>query len=109
MKNKIGEIITVAQDLGIKIMDGKQVRVKKGDKAFVDSRKRVHYITGDARGMIQATNNIEIEGYAHSNIAKLIFEELDLKYDLREVLVSDYEISEEEFISDIEDVITNIF
>jgi len=108
MNCKIGQQITIADDFVIEsVFGGDKLQVKQDDKGFVDSRGMIHYISGQARGKIQKFEDIEAKGYDHENIAKMVFRRIKNEFGLSEYL-EDYEISEKDFVNEIEDVLSNI-
>ena len=108
MSKKIGQEITSTQDFEIELtLSGNKLLVKEGDKGFVDSKGNVHYTTGQARGKIQCLTNVELKGYDHENIAKMIFKRIKNEFGLSEYL-EDYEISEKDLVNEIEDILSDI-
>lgn len=105
---KIGQEIVITSDLEIKTAFGEvTIPVKAGDEGYVDSSGFVHYISGKARGKIQAIKDCEVEGYDHENIAKLIFKRLDSCFHIGDRL-EDYELSEKDLVNEIEDILCDI-
>jgi hypothetical protein len=108
MKNKIGQIVTVKEDFEIETaIGGKKLQVKEGDKGFVDSRGFIHYTSGKARGKIQVFKDCEVKGYAHNDIASLIFKRLNCEVNLLEML-EDNDIDQNDFTDLIEDILMDI-
>ncbi|WP_195938703.1 hypothetical protein [Romboutsia sp. 1001713B170131_170501_G6] len=104
---KIGQEIIEKQDYEIEKMISKdKIKIKVGDKGFVDSRGRVNYTTGAGRGAI-VNYDLEVKGYDHENIAKMIFNRLNAVYGL-ETYLEDEEIEYKEFVEEIEDVLMDI-
>ena len=104
---KVGQEIVITKDFTLKSCLGTKVlEVKKGDKAYVDRNGCVHYITGQARGMIQNVN-AEINGFDYENISKIIFNRLGNIYNINELL-DDYDIDKDRVIEEIEDVLIEI-
>lgn len=107
-KYKIGEGIGFSQDFEIEsAFNDNKLQVKAGDTGFIDSNSNVHYTTGQARGKIQHLDDTEIKGYDHENISKMIFKRIKNQFGLGEFLEG-YEISEKDFIGEIEDVLSDI-
>lgn len=108
MKNKIGQILTIEQDFVIEsAIAGNVIQVKKGDKGFIDSKGLLHYSTGEARGKIQLVKDAEMKGYDHESIATLIYKRLRNAYNLDEI-IEDYDLDRDEFIDEIEDILSSI-
>jgi len=110
MSYKIGEEIGFKDDFAIEsAFGGNKLQVKQGDKGFIDSRGMIHYTTGQARGKIHSlSKEIEVNGYDHTSIAKLIFKRLNNQYGIKSDFLEDYEISEKDFIGEIEDILSDI-
>lgn len=107
-KYKIGEEIGFSQDFEIEaVFSGNKVTVKEGDRGVIDSRGNVHYTTGQARGKIQHLDNAEMKGYDHHNIAEMLFKRLKNQFMLEEHLEG-YDLSEKDFIEELEDVLSDI-
>lgn len=105
---KIGQEIIMTQDFEIETaICEKKLLVKKGDKAYIDSKGFVHYVSGDARGKIQGIKDVQLKGYDTENIAKLIYDRLRSRYYIKDFL-QDYDISKEDFISEIDWVLSEI-
>lgn len=108
MIKKIGEEITVIEDFKIELaLSNDKIQVERGDKGYINSKGFIHYTTGKAKGRIQNTNDITIEGYDRENIAKLIFTRLSYNFNLDE-LSEGFDIIEKEFLNEIEDVLSEI-
>lgn len=104
---KIGQEIEFIEDFEIeKVISKEKVQVKKGDTAVITSNGTAIHTKGQARGMIQFLSGVNIEGYDHENIAKMIFKRLDREFDLTEYLEDDYYI--ETIVDEIEDVLCEI-
>lgn len=106
---KIGEQIGFSEEFVIEsAFGGNKLTVKEGDKGFVDSKGMIHYTTGQARGKIHSLGKeIEVEGYDHESIARMIFKRLDNQYRISDFL-NDWDISMTDFRSEIEDVLMDI-
>lgn len=108
-KYKIGEAISFSEDFEIEsALGGNKLQVKAGDKGYIDSRCSVHYTSGQARGKIQSLGKeIEVNGYDHENISKMIFRRIKNEFGLAEHLEG-YEISDKNVIEVIEDILSDI-
>ena len=105
---KIGQEIVVKEDFKINtIVSDKVMTVKEGDKGFLDSKGLMHITTGKGRGKIVKINDIEVEGYDHANISKLILDRLNRVFNMEEFL-DDNDISAETFEVEIEDILMDI-
>lgn len=106
---KIGHEITISEDFEIEsVFQTKTIKVKKGDKAFIDSHGLAHYTSGEAQGMIQGLGGkVKIEGYDHENISKIIVKKLMNTFYLQDFLEG-YDITEQDFTEKIEDVLSDI-
>lgn len=108
MKYEIGQEIEITEDFPLKTVGGRTLTVKAGDKAIIDSEARVKYISGQARGIIQMlAKDIEVNGYDHLNIAKMIANRLNQVFGLDEFL-DDNDIAPETFEGEIEDILMDI-
>lgn len=85
---------------------GNKLMVMKNDSAIV-TKRGLKVINGEARGKILDFNKDEIKGVDYKNIAKLIYQRLNNEYDISEFLM-DYEISKEEILDSIIDVLSCI-
>lgn len=108
MKYKIGQEIEITEDFTLKTVGGRELTVKAGDKAIIDSRSRIKYISGQARDVMQMLGkDIEVNGYDHRNIASMILNRLNGVFGIEEFL--DYnDINDDEMIDEIEDVLMDI-
>ena len=108
MKYKIGQEIEITEDFTLKTVGGRELTVKAGDKAIIDSRSRIKYISGQARDVMQMLGkDIEVNGYDHRNIASMILNRLNSVFGIEEFL--DYnDINNDEMIDEIEDVLMDI-
>ena len=108
MKYKIGQEIEITEDFTLKTVGGSAITVKVGDRAVIDSKARVKYISGQARDVVQMLGkDIEVNGYDHRNIASMILNRLNSVFGIEEFL--DYnDINDEEMIDEIEDVLMDI-
>ena len=108
MKYKIGQEIEITEDFTLKTVGGRELTVKAGDKAIIDSRARIKYISGQARNVMQMLEKgIEVNGYDHVNIAKMIANRLNQVFGLEEFL-DDNDIAAESFEIEIEDVLIDM-
>lgn len=108
MKYKIGQEIEITEDFTLKTVGGRELIVKAGDKAIIDSKARIKYISGQARNVMQMLEKgIEVNGYDHVNIAKMIANRLNQVFGLEEFL-DDNDIAAESFEIEIEDVLIDI-
>lgn len=108
MRYKIGQEIEITEDFILKTVGGRELTVKAGDKAIIDSRARIKYISGQARNVMQMLEKgIEVNGYDHVNIAKMIANRLNQVFGLEEFL-DDNDIAAESFEIEIEDVLIDI-
>ena len=109
MSYKIGEEIGFSEEFEIESpFGGNKLTVKEGDKGYIDSRGFIHYTTGQARGKIHSLGKeIEVKGFDHESIAKMIFKRLDNQYRISEFL-EDWDIGTSDFRNEIEDVLSDI-
>ena len=109
MSYKIGEEIGFSEEFEIESpFGGNKLTVKEGDKGYIDSRGFIHYTTGQARGKIHSLGKeIEVNGYDHENIAKMIFKRIKNQFGLGEFLEG-YEISDKDVVEGIEDLLSDI-
>ena len=111
MKNKvykIGQEIIVKKDFKINTtISEKVMTVKEGDKGFLDSKGILNLTTGKGRGKFIKINDIEVKGYDHRNISKMILQRLINEYGLDEFIEYE-EIEKSEMIEEIEDVLMEI-
>ena len=108
MKYKIGQEIEITEDFTLKTVGGRELTVKVADKAIIDSRARIKYISGQARNVMHMLEKgIEVNGYDHVNIAKMIANRLNQVFGLEEFL-DDNDIAAESFEIEIEDVLIDI-
>lgn len=108
MRYKIGQEIEITEDFTLKTVGGRELTVKVADKAIIDSRARIKYISGQARNVMQMLEKgIEVNGYDHVNIAKMIANRLNQVFGLEEFL-DDNDIAAESFEIEIEDVLIDI-
>lgn len=105
---KIGQEIIVKNDFKINtIVSDKVKTVKKGDKGFLDSTGFLHLVNGAGSGKIVKIDDIEVKGYDHKNIAKMIYKRLNNAFLIETILEDDgYEV--EDILDEIEDVLTDI-
>lgn len=105
---KIGQEIEITEDFTLKTVGGSAITVKVGDRAVIDSKARVKYISGQARDVVQMLGkDIEVNGYDHRNIASMILNRLNGVFGIEEFL--DYnDINDDEMIDEIEDVLMDI-
>ena len=105
---KIGQEITVKEDFKINTtIRDKVITVKKDDKGFVDSQGFLHLTTGNGRGKIVKIDDIEVRGYDHENIAKMIYKRMNNAFLIGSILEDEgYEV--EDILDEIEDVLTDI-
>lgn len=105
---KIGQEIIVKEDFKINaIISDKVMTVKEGDKGFLNSKGFLNLTTGKGRGKIVKINDIEVKGYDHMNISKMILHRLINEYGLDEFIEYE-EISRSELIEEISDVLSDI-
>lgn len=105
---KIGEEVTFKNDFKIETMLSKTVlQVKENDKALV-TKNGLKILTGEAKGKITGfAEDDKVYGVDYRNIAKMIFNRIDVLFGLEEYW--DYEgIKESEVIDEIEDVLMDI-
>lgn len=105
---KIGQEIVVKEDFKINtIVSEKVITVKANDKGFLNSKGFLNLITGKGRGKIVKVNDIEVKGYDHRNISKLILKRLFNAYNLEEFL--EYEgVEISDITNEIEDILMDI-
>lgn len=108
-KLEIGQEITIEEDFTLETTIGKrQLNVKKGDRAIVDSKCRARYITGEAKGVIQMLGkDTYVDGYDTLNISRMVLNRLNAVYGLEEYF-DDNDIDPREFIGEIEDILMDI-
>lgn len=108
-KINVGETLTVTNDFQLSSEDGKHtVQVKSGDTGFVDSEGVVHYLTGEARGHLQAVYGKEdMKGYDAISIAIMIKDRLNEEFGLT-MFLEDKDIKESEFVAMMSDELMNI-
>lgn len=105
---KIGQEIVVKEDFKINAtISDKVITVKEGDKGFLDSKGFLNLTTGKGRGKFVKINDIEVKGYDHMNISKMILHRLINEYGLDEFIEYE-EISRSELIEEISDVLSDI-
>lgn len=103
---KIGQEIEMTDDFELKSILGRTTEVKKGDRAYFDSNGFIHYITGNARGMIQPAE-AEIKGFDVYNIAKMVYNHISKQYPIDDFL-EDEDIEKTDFIEEIESALSDI-
>lgn len=102
---KIGKEVEIAKSFKINTtVSEKVLTVKEGDKGFFDSKGYLNLITGKGKGKTVKIKDIEIRGYDHENISKMIFTKLNSEFGLKTYL-QDKEIDVNEFMEKIEDVL----
>ncbi|MCU9808348.1 hypothetical protein LEQ06_09330 [Paraclostridium sp. AKS46] len=105
---RIGQEIEFIEDFEIeKAISKEKIQVKKGDTAVITSSGTAIHTKGQARGMIQCLSEIDIAGYDHRNISKMILQRLINVYNLEEFMEYE-EIESKEIIDEIEDVLCEI-
>lgn len=105
---KIGQEVVVENDFKINtIVSDKVITIKKGDRGFLDSKGCLHLINGEGKGKIIKAKNIKLKGYDYENIAIFIYHRLNSLYGLG-MMLEENEIDEDEFIEEIEDVLSDI-
>ena len=112
MKFKIGEEVKLKESFEIETFDGRKIAVKDGDKGIivsniVTSNSFVHYISGNAKGVMQELEDVEVEGYDYRNISSMILDRLNAVFRLEDFL-EDKGIGEEEIINEMEEVLVGI-
>lgn len=104
----IGQEIVIKEDFKINATISNKVKtVKKGDKGFLDSKGLLHLINGAGKGKIINVEGVEVKGYDHENIAKMIFGRLSNYFNLDEILENE-DIDIKRFEEEIEDVLMDI-
>lgn len=105
IKAKIGQEIILEGEYTLKSLFGNSKTIKNGDRAFIDSNGGLHYISGEARGLIELTNSkYQLKGYDHANISKLIYNRLKGLLPMEEL--ADEYTSESEVLEEIEDILS---
>ena len=99
---KIDQEVIVREDF--KINTRVSERVEKG---FLNSNGCLHLTTGKAKGKIIRIDDIEVKGYDHENISKMIFNRLKNSFGIEEFLIYE-EIESKHFIEEIEDMLSDI-
>lgn len=109
IKTLVGSPMSVTADLDIQTKKGAVLKVKQGDRGYVDLHNRLHLTTGMARGQILNLNNvanIQIEGMDCDEISKSIEKALDKNFDIESILEANG-ITKEHFINVITSVLVN--
>lgn len=105
---KIGGEVVIQEEFILKgDSDGVELKVKKGDKALLDGKGVLNYIDGEAIGVKQVLEGIDVKEYDYINIAKLVFNRLDDYFNLTEKL-SDIGINSGRFTYEIKEVLKEI-
>lgn len=105
---EIGEEVEIKKPFKINTtVSDKVITIKQGDRGFIDSAGIIHLTTGNGKGKMIKVNHVEMKGYDHENISKLIFNRLNAVFWLERYL-EDEEIEYKEFIEEIEDVLMDI-
>ena len=112
MKFKIGEEVKLKESFEIETFDGRKIAVKDGDKGIivsniVTSNSFVRYISGNAKGIIQELEDVEIEGYDYRNISTMILDRLSAIFGLEDFL-ENKGIDKEEIVDEMEDLLVDI-
>ena len=107
MKLKIGQEIKFKDSFEIETFSGRKINVKEGDKGFITGSGFIKHTSGNARGIMQKLDYMEIIGYDYENISKMILNRLNGVFGLEEFL-SYEEIDIKEFINEIEDLLRDI-
>lgn len=102
---KIGQEVQMTEDRIVNGFSNEKLQIRKGDKAYVDGNRFLHYTSGEAKGKIMMSY-LNVEGYDFENISKLIFERLN-HYNLDE-FIEENEIDKKEFIEEIEMALLDI-
>lgn len=97
---KIGQILTSEYDVEVKRgISGEKVIIPKGNKIIIGADNLAHHMRN--RMLQPLGDSIEVKGYDAEGIAEFIFSWISRFYPIHEML-EDYEVSEKEFISEIE-------
>ena len=105
---KIDQEVIVREDFKINTRVSERVMtVKKGEKGFLNRNGCLHLTTGKAKGKIIRIDDIEVKGYDHENISKMIFNRLKNSFGIEEFLIYE-EIESKHFIEEIEDMLSDI-
>ena len=107
MKVKVGQEIKFKESFEIETFGGRKIDVKEGDRSIIIGSGLVKHTSGNARGMIQKLDGLEVEGYDCRNISKLILNRLNVVFGLEEFLENE-EIDKEEIVDEIEDLLVDI-
>ena len=112
MKFKIGEEVKLKESFETETFDGRKIAVKDGDKGIivsniVASNSFVLYISGNAKGVMQELEDVEVEGYDYRNISSMILDRLNVVFRLEDFL-EDKGIGEEEIINEMEELLVGI-
>lgn len=110
-KFKVGAEVAMVDDFEIEsVITKNKIKVKQGDRGFIDSKGFIHYITGQAKGKIQKLDwdELEVKGYDHTNIAKMIYDVLNWHFNIYDDFLDDYEIEKEDFINAIEEILMEV-
>ena len=107
MKVKIGQEIKSAISFETETFGGRKITIKEGDKGIVAGSGFILHSSGNASGMIQMVDNMELEGYDYENISKMILNRLNVVFGLEEFLENE-EIDPKEIIDELEDLLSDI-
>jgi len=84
-----------------------KLQVKEGDKAII-TRTGFKIINGEARGKILVFNQDEqVKGIDYESISRIIYRRLNSTFSL-EMYLDDEEIDKNEFVEEIEDILSDI-
>lgn len=107
MKVKVGEEIKFKEDFDIETFGGRKINVKEGDRGIVTGNGFIKHLNGNARGMMQKIEGLDVNGYDYENISKMIFNRLNNLFGIK-LMLEDEEIEHKEFIEEIQDVLSDI-
>ena len=112
MKFKIGEEVKLKESIEIETFDKRKIAVKDGDRGIIvgniiTSNCFIRYISGNAKGIIQELEDVEIEGYDYRNISAMILNRLSTIFGLEDFL-ENKGIDEEEIINEMEELLVGI-
>lgn len=105
---EIGAELEVKEPLKINTTTSDKVMtIKSGDRGFIDSKGILHLTTGKCKGKIVKVNHVDMKGYDHENISRIILNRLNAVFGLEEYLLEE-NIDFKEIIQEIGDVLKDI-
>ena len=112
MKFKVGEEVKLEKSFEIETFDKRKIAVKDGDRGIIvsniiASNVFIRYVSGNAKGIIQELEDVEIEGYDYRNISTMILDRLSAIFGLEDFL-ENKGIDKEEIVDEMEDLLVDI-